>query len=610
MYAITARADDMDDEDIVVHTYDVSMVLDKERNIKVKEKITVEFNDYGLSMFYRSLPKEGAIYSDISASCEGNDAFHFEVADNPDYDELLDINCIGNANKGQVWTYDISYTMQGNTGDTGDRMIIDVIGFGWPVALHDVTVKFSFPAALEEYKVYVGFQSTHADESKVVKTLSEDGKELTMYASKLSVVDVYEYDEEMAEGITLDFRLPKGTLKSYFKTRFFTKDMWKIALVGGVVLAAAVVVFLTMRKRKEIITVVNVKAPDDMDPMRMGKWLDGVVDTEDVTSMIYYFAYKGYLLINMQDEHDPVLIRRVQNLPDDAPVYEKTLFKGLFGREDSVAVSKLAGRFYEYMERAKAQMPSPKMYDKKSLLGFFLGGIIGIVYAFFVPLFKSLFNVGGGYAYMFGVLTIIPIALVWFIAYISENYRYKWKRSARVVAYLSQWVIMAVALLIFRFAFAQHFMTEYETLILCGVTFVATMVTLPCLSRREKYVEELGQILGFKDFIVCTEEDKIKFMLEENPELFYKVLPYAQVLGVTDAWEDKFKNIVLEPPTYYVGADASFFDYLIFRQCMISAMRTAVQPPVNETKVGRSGFGGGFGGFGGGGFGGGGGGAR
>ena len=60
----------------------------------------------------------------------------------------------------------------------------------------------------------------------------------------------------------------------------------------------------------------------------------------------------------------------------------------------------------------------------------------------------------------------------------------------------------------------------------------------------------LGEILGFKEFITVTEEDKIKFMLEDNPELFYDILPYAQVLGVTKEWEDKFKNILLQPPSW------------------------------------------------------------
>ena len=126
----------------------------------------------------------------------------------------------------------------------------------------------------------------------------------------------------------------------------------------------------------------------------------------------------------------------------------------------------------------------------------------------------------------------------------------------------------------------------------------------------------LENILGFKDFIVVTEEDKIKVMLEEKPELYYDVLPYAQVLGVTDEWENKFKNLTIEPPRWYEGNNLTYFDCYMIHRCMHRAMTREIAAEMNRRSnkgggsIGRSGGGGSFGGFGGGGFGGGGGGAR
>ena len=103
-----------------------------------------------------------------------------------------------------------------------------------------------------------------------------------------------------------------------------------------------------------------------------------------------------------------------------------------------------------------------------------------------------------------------------------------------------------------------------------------------------------------------------KKMLEENPELYYKVLPYAQVLGVTDEWENKFVGILLKPPYWYVGPRMTAFDYVIINRSMRRSFATAMMRPQPKggSTVGRSGGGGSFGGFGGGGFGGGGFGAR
>ena len=133
------------------------------------------------------------------------------------------------------------------------------------------------------------------------------------------------------------------------------------------------------------------------------------------------------------------------------------------------------------------------------------------------------------------------------------------------------------------------------------------------VSRTEEYTLVLGEILGFKEFITVTEEDKIKFMLEDNPELFYDILPYAQVLGVTKEWEDKFKNILLQPPSWYVGSRMTIFDYMLINACLrraTASMMTRPQSSGGGSFVGRSGGGGSFGGFSGGGHGGGGGGAR
>ena len=47
------------------------------------------------------------------------------------------------------------------------------------------------------------------------------------------------------------------------------------------------------------------------------------------------------------------------------------------------------------------------------------------------------------------------------------------------------------------------------------------------------------------------EKDRLEALLEGDPDYFYNTLPYAQVLGVTKKWADKFKDISMEQPSYY-----------------------------------------------------------
>ena len=253
------------------------------------------------------------------------------------------------------------------------------------------------------------------------------------------------------------------------------------------------------------------------------------------------------------------------------------------------------------------------MYDKKSVLGYILGGVFALLSAFFSMWSLSSARIASGYIDGASVVLAIPVALILLIGFVRENYRYKWKKIAMLGTLIALFTIAILFTLLFMYMLCNHFSTEYEKLFASVLSFACTFITLKAISRREDYIETLGQILGFKDFIIYTEEDKIKTMLEENPQLYYKVLPYAQVLGVTKEWEKKFEKLLIPPPQWCRGYNMTLLDYMIINRCMTRAMITAMARPQMQSGgsfIGRSGGGGHFGGFGGGGFGGGGGGAR
>lgn len=598
-----------------VERYEVDMTLQTDRRIQVVEYVTVRFlteyyNGNKITMFYRSLPTDGGRYYNIEAACPENADFHYNVKDNPDISGFIDVNCVGGVAKGQVWTYKITYAME-STFDSGDGMIIDVIPFGFTVPLYNVTARLHFPTAIaeEDYTTYVGFGSTQPNVG-IAHALSLDGKTLILTADSLGVHYNDDYEEWVADGVTVDFRLPEGTLVPFAKTQYGTKDVWWIVLFGALAMAIAFVVKTLLTHRREMVTVVNLKAPDEMDPMAMGKLLDGNVDSEDVTSMIYYFAHKGYLAIDLEDEDDPVLIKKTE-IPNSEKIHARTLFNGLFKSGERVSVSDLQYSFYEEVDKAKKQVKPITMYEGKSILSFLSGSLIAVLYAFLVPFIMSGKNVGGGYFTALGAVFAFPALVILVLAFVRENYRYKWRARGRKGMFFALLVIAGMGTLIFTAFFVTHVMTSWEKFLLSLFAFGCMFMTLNGLTRTETYAKQLGEVLGFKDFIVVTEEERIKFMLEENPQLYYKILPYAQVLGVTDEWEEKFASITLAPPEWCTGTDMTLFDYWMIKRCMTRAMVTAMARPNNQGGgLGRSGGGGGFGGFGGGGFGGGGGGVR
>ena len=51
-------------------------------------------------------------------------------------------------------------------------------------------------------------------------------------------------------------------------------------------------------------------------------------------------------------------------------------------------------------------------------------------------------------------------------------------------------------------------------------------------------------------------------LINDDPNYFYDVLPYAQVLNVTNTWTDKFKDITLIPPSWYKSTAKFTFNVL------------------------------------------------
>ncbi len=607
--ALTASADS---GGYTVNKYDVDMTVREDRSVKVVERINITIRSSSATTFYRALPLEGDRYSEIYAKCDGNAEMEWWVADNPDVDGFMDVNCKGGIRSGATWTYEFGYVLEIFGEDLENGMLLDVIGYGWYVPLNDVTVDLHLPSPVVDMTVYSGGYGSKGNAAGVTSELSEDKKTVTLTANRLDVVYNSHYGERMAEGITVRFELKDGAFTPYWITRTFTLEMLVIVLVCGGLLAGVFFLAKLFGKKRELITTVNITAPDGMDPLLMGKILDGNVDSEDVTSMVYYFAEKGYLKIDLSNENDPVLIK-TGSIPVDAPSYQRTLFEGLFATANTVSVSELKNVFYKRVETAKSQLVvrDVRRYEKRSKNGFALCVALCALVAFFTLFLFGKIRVGGDYSYLAGAILVLPVLVTAYIGHRKRCYRYKWKKKTATVVTVVQIAIPVVFALIAQFFMAEHLLTGPEFVVLTLCVCVGAMLAPNALSRTERFNDVLGQILGFKDFIVYTEEDKIKFMLEENPSLYYHILPYAQVLGVTDEWEGKFKNILLEPPTWCVGYnDFTLFDYLVLNRCMRVMAFSMLSRPQQSSTVGRSGGGGSFGGFGGGGHGGGGGGLR
>ena len=588
--------------------YTVDAQVREDRTITFKEEISFTMHETKNS-FYRALPVEGDRFLSITAEGVDNPYFSFDVQDNPEVDGFIDINCYGGLFRGETLTYRFTYTMECDFSNTEKGMIIDFVGGGWPFALNNVDVSISFPAALAEYKIYSSaFGSSSNDYARVIE---ETDTRLRLHADELPLSS--SGYGRYAAPITVQFDLVDGGLLPSEGLDFTRPTLWIGIVCGFVMLALAAAMFFFSARKPILSTVVGFTAPEGKDPMSVGYLLDGMIDNEDITSMIYYFASKGYLHI-AQEDGEVVLIRKCEFcLPDNESEHAKVLFEGLFKRgRTRTTVSDLKEEYYEDADKARVLVGTGKkteMYQKSSVVRFVGCALLAMGLFFLVPALIGLLYIGGGYVSFYGgLMMLFPVGIGSVLMFMLENYRYKWKKMKGL-----SWVIIAVAMLIGGLLYGSaysHVMTGLESFLTVLFGCVILLLNSRMLVRTEEHTETLGRILGFKEFILVTKKDRLEEMLEQNPELFYDILPYAQVLGVSDVWEEKFRAITVRPPSWYEG-DYDLFDYWMFRRTMrMMSLSILARPSSDGSSVGGSGGGGSFGGFSGGGGGGGGGGFR
>ncbi|WP_025209786.1 DUF2207 domain-containing protein [Hippea sp. KM1] len=358
-------------------------------------------------------------------------------------------------------------------------------------------------------------------------------------------------------GLTVVVAFPKGYIGSgglWLRLKLFMLNNSIFALPFFVFIALFGLWYVVGRDRKRPIAVYY-KPPEDMTPAEAGMLIDDTIDNDDLIALIFYWASKGYIEIEEVENKKALfrkrdlLLRKLKDLPETAKEFEKIIFYGLFDNRDVVRVSSLRNGFYQTMNDAKSSLDS----------------------------------------------------------YIKELRLYE--KGTRKLGLILKMVAMGFFGLSFVF-FIQFEMKYFTAFVLTGVIFFVFGKIMP--KKSSKGTDRYFAIRGFKEFMERAEKDRLKRLLDEDPDYFYNTLSFAIAFGELKKWARKFDDLVSQPPNWYRtdrhGAFSAYtFATMMDRDITMMGQTFTSQPSSSGSSAasGSSGFGGG--GFSGGGFGGGGG---
>jgi uncharacterized membrane protein len=562
---------------LYIQLFDSEIKLNEDGSLDIKEEITVNFDGGYYHGIYRDIPLElkGTI---------GNYPLGFEVSNvlmdgksvqvkksKERYGDGTDLRVrIGDPDRTitgiHVYTIEYSAILGARYFDDWDELYWNVTGNRWEDIIDSLhcTVIFPSPVELsdEDIKIFVGLYGSDR---------TSDNYTLESNSLAFSTGILYP-----GYGATADIRFPKGYLtKPPLSTTLSLKLKSYLGPVFAILLPLLTFILLFKRWKREgkdlPVGTITVKylPPKDLTAAEVGTILDQRVDTVDITSILFDLARMGYLSIEEVQttkflflKNKDYKIKILKDMDLDKEKHLREFLRGLKAKGGKeFLISDLKGEFYKYVKDV-----TEELYKSVKEKKYFYGNPDKIRKKY----------IGFGAAALFLGLWATPFAFGLLSAIASGI-------GGGIAASITGGIALS------------------------GLVTLCFAPAMPKRTYRGR--EVLTDILGFKEFLMRVEKERLKRMLEQNPTIFFDFLSYAISLGVVDEWAERFSGLQIETPGWYNtygGIHGPIMANNITSSIgnTIGAFSAASSPPRGSS----SGFGGGGGGFSGGGGGGGGGG--
>lgn len=377
--------------------------------------------------------------------------------------------------------------------------------------------------------------------------------------------------------------------------------------------------------------VYEYSAPEGLSSAEVGTIIDDSADLSDLTSLVVWWASKGYVKIVEKAakdyrKTDTLELVKLAELPKTAPKYQKAFWRVFFTTNDSANLNDLGDK---HTEIASAKIALKRHFrNERSLTA--LQFIPFLAWVLFVALGTLAF--ASSSAVVDFAPDIVPAAFLCFtaptavmgfmrvVASARDMLRADNARTIRAVIYIALAAanVWAFAVLFYNAPDSLLPLEVYGVLIAAG--WMMAFFAGDLITDSAYRLHNMSLLLGFREFIEKSELPMLKAQVDENPNYFYDILPFAMVFGLTDKWSQQFAALNIAPPTWYetqgtmlgmnpgLNFNAAHFAQHLTTDFSKSISKSVAAASIDPTQTNDSGggFSGGGGGFSGGGGGGGG----
>lgn len=441
--------------------------------------------------------------------------------------ELVGLKLASNTGITGVRTFTITYTLSGLAveADGVQSFTLPLLcgRWDWPIEHYDFTV--TMPA---EFSATPTFSSGYQGDG-IEGYMSWSMRELTISGSmKESLKD--------QDSLKMMLSLPSG----YFAgTRATWSGSWAGTAFTALFALLALVYWARLLRCDRLRVRSRQLPPDSVHPGDVPYLL--CRGQMDFNMLVCHWASLGYLSLFVNEKGNVILHRRIE-MGNERRAQEIRLFDELFADSDVCDGASL--RYKRTAARAIAQAPrywDRRLYDRASGNPLVMQALAALACSVAVLQSMSMLLPPMGARWL--VLSLlfllgIPLSLL--------------VQRAFGAVYLRQplYLVLGAVSLLVMLVLAR--LGDVLTMLLAlAAALFAGWQTLHGGKRTSLGTQLIGQTLGFRRYLSKAASSHLEGQLRRDPQYFYRLLPYAEALGLGASFAAKFSGIELETCDWY-----------------------------------------------------------
>ncbi len=484
----------------IIEELDIYITINKNNTIDIEEELEINYKAYKHGI-YRIIPFTRYPISDIEIYRDGKKE-KFKIFKQKNRYKIR----IGSKSKlitgihKYTLKYRINFPIDLSVKSDTSRFLWEVIG-KYNTYIYKWYIKIKTP---KFYKLRLTSQNNKDYTQKLLKDLREKGDYIELSS--------FFNDPLYNTPIILEILYPREIFKDNLLLKLyvlFINSYIIYAIYFGLIL---LILWFIFGKDETPIKVVRYYPPP-IPPAEAGILIDDTLDGRDIASIIFDWATKGYIKIIQKDKgigkySEDVWIEKIKDLPEEARIYERSLFQALF----------------RYLGKdIKRKIVSLKDLSKDE--------------------------------YFLSMLSATRDIL---LDYTSENYYRGF--TLKISDYLNRNIKPLMIFILFELSLTGYYLyksfiklgyIDYDKLQIFNIFLAITLATIFLLffgkyigKKSSKGLKYYGELLGYKDFLERVEKPVLERLIKEDPNYLNKNIAYLVALNVFDKWADKYGDIL------------------------------------------------------------------